>query len=175
MTDSLAPPPTVTARPPAAVDLSASYLHFDYRYHYADLLQRHPHPPVALAELCLFRYWLSSCAYRHACQQRGDLVPATLPPRGWPMPCVVDSHDIESTLGSWIGSLVSSRFDLYERFFGLGRTDDDPLGLDAATLALSCQLFALDAPAMLPWLKAETRRQFAALVSACDVAELRCG
>ncbi|MEE7561216.1 hypothetical protein HH299_17110, partial [Xanthomonas sp. Kuri4-2] len=64
--------PTRASRPAAApFDPRAGYARLDYRRHYAELLRRHPHPPVALAELCLFRFWLTSCAYRHVHERHG--------------------------------------------------------------------------------------------------------
>ncbi|HBK46330.1 MAG TPA: hypothetical protein DDZ67_07820, partial [Xanthomonadaceae bacterium] len=89
------------------------------------------------------------------------------PPRGWPLPRRAGGYDIEFELGSGIGQLVESRFDLYDRFFTLGRNADDPLGLNAAALALSCQLFVQTPPAVLARLQAETGQLFAALTRAC--------
>lgn len=152
-------------------DVVRSHVQVDYRCHYAEVLRLHPSPPVAIAELCLFRFWLACRVHRHAAAPDGidaDTGGARLrPPRGWPLPLQAGGHDIEFELGSRIEQLVESRFDLYDRFFTLGRNADDPLGLDAASLALSYQLFVQTPPAILARLQVQTQQLFAALSHAC--------
>ncbi len=148
----------------ASTDFVRSYMGVNYRRHYAALLRQHPAPPEAIAELCLFRFWLACRAHRHARDaQATDAPPLHLPP-AWPLPRHAAGFDIEYTLGAWFDHLLQSRFDLYDRFFRLGRSDDDPLGLGAAALALSCQLFVQPAPAMRVGLRAEAHALFAMLV-----------
>lgn len=162
-------PPSIDADIP--FDLVRDHVQVDYRCHYAEVLRLHPSPPVAIAELCLFHFWLACRAHRHATApdgiEAGTAGAPLQPPRGWPLPLRASGYDIEFELGSWIEQLVESRFDLYDRFFTLGRNTDDPLGLDAASLALSCQLFVQTPPAVLARLQAQTRQLFAALSRAC--------
>lgn len=146
-------------------DPQASYRELDYTGHYRGLLALHARPQEAVAELYLFRFWLAHRALAHA--GAGTTQPLL------PRPCVpqADAGWIEHALGgAWIVDLVESRCDLYDRFFLLGRRPEDPLGLDAATLAIACQLFALPDPAMLAWLRRETRCQFQSLLQAARIA-----
>ncbi|MCD7097644.1 hypothetical protein [Stenotrophomonas sp. MMGLT7] len=158
----------------AATDAGASgpeanYLQVDYARRYAGLLRLHPERAVAIAELCLFRFWLTCCVHCHGCLHTADAMPVVLPPRDWPLPLRADGYEIERVLGGWIGSLVESRFDLYDRFFTLGRRDDDPQGIKAVSLALACQLFAEPTPAIVSMIEAETRQLFQAQVLAGSV------
>jgi hypothetical protein len=147
---------------PAATRLRVdAYATLDYRRHYADLLARHPNPRQAIAELGLFRFWLA-CRSQHP-GSPGDsttlLAPAP-PLREWPLPLQLDDCDVQDELDADITHLIESRFDLYDRFFNLGRHADDPLGLDAASLALACQLFAQPSPELLQRLRRESRQLF---------------
>ncbi|WP_434030429.1 hypothetical protein [[Pseudomonas] boreopolis] len=142
----------------------AIYASLDYRRHYADLLSRHPQPRQAMAELGLFRFWLACRARRPGlpgATPAGDVLfdPAR-PPRGWPLPLHLQDCDVQDELGAGIVHLVESRFDLYDRFFSLGRHAEDPLGLDAVSLALACQLFTQPPPAILERLRRESRQLF---------------
>jgi hypothetical protein len=82
------------------------------------------------------------------------------PPPGWRAPEDVEGVDIEAALGDRIATLLESRFDLYDRFFTLGRNASDPLGLKAVSLALACQLFEEPPPVVLAYLRAKTLEQF---------------
>ncbi|WP_454829024.1 hypothetical protein [Pseudoxanthomonas wuyuanensis] len=148
----------------------ASYRQEPYRKSYADILKQHRDPGVAVSELFLFRFWLSE----HACRQCARSLTndeqalsaqavSTMPPPGWRVPENVEGVDIEAALGGGIATLVESRFDLYDRFFTLGRSTSDPLGLKAVSLALACQLFEEPPPAVLAYLTAKTREQFIAI------------
>lgn len=156
------PPPYRTATP-ASDPTVASYAALDYRRHYADLLGLHPQPRQAIAELGLFRFWLACRALRPGSGE-ALLAPAR-PPRAWPLPLQLDGCDVQEELGAGIVHLIESRFDLYDRFFSLGRHAEDPLGLDAASLALACQLFAEPPPALLEGLRCENRQVFEQLMA----------
>ncbi|MFT4247212.1 MAG: hypothetical protein QM581_04115 [Pseudomonas sp.] len=159
-------------RSPSAASLGpglpvAGYFTFDYRQHYADLLARHPHPRQAIAELGLFRFWLACRAHHHATSS-DPAVPAgaimlmapARPPPGWPLPLHLGDCDVQDELGTGIVYLIESRFDLYDRFFSLGRHAEDPLGLDAVSLALACQLFVQPCAETLERLRRENRQLF---------------
>ncbi|KAF1722986.1 hypothetical protein [Pseudoxanthomonas wuyuanensis] len=153
----------------------ASYRQEAYRQNYAEILQQHRDPGVAVAELFLFRFWLSAhtcqlCAHRRAADQKALSAPAvaTVPPPGWRAPKTVEGVDVEAALGAGIATLLESRFDLYDRFFALGRNTSDPLGLKAVSLALACQLFEQPPPAVLAYLTAKAREQFIAVSGACQ-------
>ncbi|MGB3392888.1 MAG: hypothetical protein WBA56_05560, partial [Stenotrophomonas sp.] len=61
------------------------YMRVNYRHHYAELLRMLAAPPEAIAELCLFRFWLACRAYAHS-----GMAPAPAPPlcvpAGWTPP-----------------------------------------------------------------------------------------
>lgn len=145
------------------------YMEVDYRRRYAGLLRLHPMPSEAIAELCLFRFWLACRAYAHS-----GVAPAPAPPlcvpAGWTPPQQAAGQDIDCTLDAWHGHLLESRFDLYDRFFQLGRNRDDPLGLDAVALALSCQLFVQPSPFTRAWLHDEVHTLFCTLLDAFATA-----
>jgi len=146
-------------------DAVRSYAQLNYRQHYAPLLRQHRAPPEAIAELCLFRFWLACRAWQHAGRPTGAS-PLHLPP-DWPQPRHAAGFDVEYTLGTWFPHLLESRFDLYDRFFQLGRNASDPLGLDAAALALSCQLFVDPSLQMRQWLQTDVQALFDHLLRAC--------
>lgn len=157
--------------PAASALLVASYATLDYRRYYAGLLARHPRPRQAIAELGLFRFWLACRALRHAAPgdpvgPDGPLLAPARPLRDWPLPLQLDDCDVQYELDAGIVCLIESRFDLYDRFFSLGRRPEDPLGLDAATLALACQLFTQPPPETLAWLQRASRRLFEQLAQA---------
>lgn len=152
----------------------ASYRREPYRKNYADILKLHRDPNIAVSELFLFRFWLSEhtcrlCPRYQANDEEALSAPAvsTVPPPGWRAPADVEGVDIEAALGDGIATLLESRFDLYDRFFTLGRNASDPLGLKAVSLALACQLFEEPPPAILAYLTAKTREQFIAISRAC--------
>ena len=149
----------------ASERLARDYLDVDYHGRYASVLRLHPAPREAIAELCLFRFWLACRAYAHAGALPAATPPLYLPP-GWTPPRQAGGLDIDHTLGAWHAHLLESRFDLYDRFFQLGRHRDDPLGLDAAALALSCQLFVQPAAATRAWLREDVHGLFSALHAA---------
>lgn len=118
-----------------------------------DVLACHPRPEQAIAELHLFCLWLA---------QRAGLAD-DLPLRSRPQPTAADATWIEAAFdGAWIDDLVDSRCELYDRFFLVGRHPGDPLGLDAAALALACQLSARPEPELLACLRRRTRQRFEA-------------
>lgn len=161
-------PSPAAARPGLPVALYAA---LDYRRHYADLLARHPQPCQAIAELGLFRFWLACRALRPGASgdpaaPGGILLAPARPPRGWPLPLHLDDCDVQDELGAGIVYLIESRFDLYDRFFSLGRHAEDPLGLDAVSLALACQLFTQPPPETLERLRRESRQLFEQLAEA---------
>lgn len=141
------------------------YMDVDYRSHYAAVLRLHPAPSEAIAELCLFRFWLACRAYAHSGATPAPAPPLNLPPH-WTPPRQAAGVDIGHALDAWYGHLLGSRFDLYDRFFQLGRNHDDPLGLDAVALALSCQLFVQPCAATRTWLRGEVHALFRALHTA---------
>ena len=160
--------------PPAPSAPVALYARLDYYRHYACLLSRHPQPRQAIAELGLFRFWLACRALdpgivHTALPLSFPLAPAQ-PPQGWPLPLRMGDCDVQDELGSAIVYLLESRFDLYDRFFSLGRHTEDPLGLDAVSLALACQLFTQPSPETLEWLRRESRQLFAQLLQAAGTA-----
>ena len=148
-----------------AESLVRGYTDVDYRSRYAGLLRLHPTPAEAIAELCLFRFWLACRARAHAGAEPAP-VPPLYVPAGWAPPRQAAGLDIDRTLGAWHAHLLESRFDLYDRFFQLGRHHDDPLGLDAVALALSCQLFVQPSAATRAWLREEVHALFADLLAA---------
>jgi len=153
----------------AAPPFIRDYTDVDYRSRYAGLLRLHPMPAEAIAELCLFRFWLACRAHAHsdpAADATAAAVPPLYLPAGWAPPRQAAGLAIDCTLGAWFGHLLESRFDLYDRFFQLGRNDDDPLGLDAVALALSCQLFVQPSAATRAWLREEVHALFADLLAA---------
>lgn len=152
-----------------AEPLIHGYTDVDYRSRYAGLLRLHPMPAEAIAELCLFRFWLACRAHAHAGAGPAPAPPLYVP-AGWAPPRQAAGLDIDGTLGAWFGHLLESRFDLYDRFFQLGRHHDDPLGLDAVALALSCQLFVQPSAATRAWLRGEVRALFADLLAAFAAA-----
>ncbi|MCL7713085.1 hypothetical protein [Stenotrophomonas mori] len=157
---------SVPAATAATEESVRSYLGVDYRRHYAALLRQHPAPPDAIAELCLFRFWLACRAHLHAHgAETARLSPRRLP-ADWPLPRQVAGFDIAYRLGAWFEHLLESRLDLYDRFFLHGRQADDPLGLDAAALALTCQLFVQPPAPLRAALQAEARTLFARLAAA---------
>lgn len=141
------------------------YLDVDYRGRYAGVLRRHPAPSEAIAELCLFRFWLACRAYAHSGAAPAPMPPLYLPPH-WAPPRQAAGVDISHALDAWYGHLLESRFNLYDRFFHLGRNRDDPLGLDAVALALSCQLFVQPCAAMRTCLRHEVHGLFSAVHAA---------
>ncbi|KRG58756.1 hypothetical protein [Stenotrophomonas nitritireducens] len=145
------------------------YMEVDYRSRYAGVLHLHPTPSEAIAELCLFRFWLACRAYAHSGAMPAPTPPLCLPP-GWTPPRQASGLDIDRALDTWHGHLLESRFDLYDRFFQLGRTHDDPLGLDAVALALSCQLFVQPSALTRAWLHDEVHTLFSALLDAFATA-----
>lgn len=161
-------PSPATAGPGLPV---TAYAALDYRRHYADLLVRHPQPRQAIAELGLFRFWLA-CRALYPGSSGDSVVPGDVllaparPPRGWPLPLHLGDCDVQDELGAGIVYLIESRFDLYDRFFSLGRHAEDPLGLDAASLALACQLFTQPPPELLERLRRESRQLFGQLAEA---------
>ena len=124
---------------------------------YAQVLVHVSDRAVALAEIRLFRFWLSTCA-----QHQG--LPTEL--IRWPihaihaLPHDVDGINIAATLGRPLDQLMKSRFQLYTRFFLDGRHADDPLGLRAAALALACQLCIQPPPIMRRLLEQNTHHHF---------------
>ncbi len=155
-----------TATANRRLDPVHSYLKLNYRRHYAELLRMHPAPPEAIAELCLFRFWLA-CRAR---QQAGDANAATAPvrtPKGWPPPRHASGFDIEYVLRSHFPLLLDSRMELYDQFFLLARNGEDLPGLDAAATALSRQLFIEPPAAARTLLRADGRQLFAQLLQAC--------
>ncbi len=141
------------------------YMDVDYRFHYAAVLRPHPAPSEAIAELCLFRFWLACRAYAHSGATPAPVPPLYLPPH-WTPPRQAAGVDIGHALDACPGHLLDSRFDLYDRFFQLGRNRDDPLGLDAAALALSCQLFVQPSATTRNWLRGEVHALFRMLHAA---------
>lgn len=141
------------------------YMDVDYRSHYAAVLRPHPAPSEAIAELCLFRFWLACRAYAHSGATPAPVPPLYLPPH-WTPPRQAAGVDIGHALDACPGHLLDSRFDLYDRFFQLGRNRDDPLGLDAAALALSCQLFVQPSATTRTWLRGEVHALFRMLHAA---------
>lgn len=159
------------SRRSAAVE--ASYRRVHYREIYADVLKRHRDSGAAVSELFLFRFWLSQYAHRlcgHGEPSEEALsaqAVSTVPPPGWRAPERVDGVDIEAALGGGIDALLESRFDLYDRFFILGRNASDPRGLKAVSLALACQLFEEPSPSVLACLTSKAREQFADISRIC--------
>lgn len=150
------------ASPEGAV---CSYAGVNYRQHYVQLLRRHPAPAEAIAELGLFRFWLACRACSHAAGD-DDAMPLQWP-AGWPLPRHVAGFDVEYVLGARLNHLLDSRCDLYDRFFLLGRNADDPLGLDAAALALACQLFVDPPMLMRHWLRLDVHAVFEHVLRCC--------
>ncbi|SBV36751.1 hypothetical protein STPYR_11681 [uncultured Stenotrophomonas sp.] len=146
------------------------YMRVNYRHHYAELLRMVPTPPEAIAELCLFRFWLACRAHHHAHAGNTDTPTQRQPPAGWPLPCHASGLDIERVLGRSLLPLLESRLQLYDRFVLLGHNSADPQGLGAAALALSCQLFVQAPPIARAYLQAETRHLFARMLAACTTA-----
>ncbi len=143
-------------------------LPYPYRHEYAPVLQHHPDPDNALAELALFHFWLTVCVYRlHRRGGSPDDAWAPLPPRGWRLPSRAEDVVIDETLGGPLAMLLESRSDLYQRFFRLGRHEQDPQGLRAVSLALACQLFEDPSPTMRAWLHAKVERLFAEISRSC--------
>ncbi|HZV38479.1 MAG TPA: hypothetical protein VFF96_07015 [Pseudoxanthomonas sp.] len=143
-------------------------LPYPYRREYAPLLQLHPEPDIALAELALFHFWLAVCVYRlHRCGGSPDEARAPLPPGGWHLPDRAEDIVVDQALGGTLTALLESRSDLYQRFFRLGRHEQDPQGLKAVSLALACQLFEDPSPTMRAWLHAKVERLFAEISRSC--------
>lgn len=138
---------------------------YPYRREYAPVFLSHRDPDAALAELALFHFWLTRCAYR---QSVGN---ASLPdaplPAGWPLPERAGHVAVAQVLGSPLEVLLESRSDLYQRFFLLGRHAQDPLGLKAVALALACQLFEDPSPEVRRWLETKVERLYAEIVRSC--------
>lgn len=109
-----------------------------YRSHHAMLLRDHPSPKAAIGELFLFRLWLIQ-HLSHAPHDRSIALAAAA--HGRYLIAQAEGMDVELALGAALPLLVDSRFTLYGRFCTLGRQSSDPHGLQAAALALSCQLF----------------------------------
>lgn len=143
------------------------YMRVNYRHHYAELLRMVAAPPEAIAELCLFRFWLACRAHHHAHAGNADTPTPLRPPAGWPLPRHASGFDVERVLGRGLVPLLESRLQLYDRFVLLGHNAADPQGLDAAALALSCQLFVQAPPIARAYLQAETRHLFARMLAAC--------
>ena len=143
-------------------------LPYPYRREYAPVLQHHPDPDNALAELALFHFWLTVCVYRvHRRGGTPDDAWAPLPPRGWRLPSRAEDVVVDEALGGTLAMLLESRSDLYQRFFELGRHDQDPQGLRAVSLALACQLFEEPSPMVRAWLQAKVERLFAEISRSC--------
>ena len=143
-------------------------LPYPYRREYAPLLQLHPDQDIALAELALFHFWLTVCVYRlHRRDGSPDDAWAPLPPRGWQLPVRAEDVVVDQALGGSLAALLESRSDLYQRFFRLGRHEQDPQGLRAVSLALACQLFEDPSPTMRAWLHAKVERLFAEISRSC--------
>lgn len=157
---------------PAAAE--ASYCREPYRKSYADILKQHKNPDIAVAELFLFRFWLAeqTCQLRAFSRSDGGGMPvqvgSTVPPSGWRPPEKVEGVDIEAALGGGIAMLLENRFNLYDRFFTLGRSTSDLVGLKATSLALACQLFEEPPPAVLAYLTKKATEQFVAISNAWE-------
>ena len=161
---------TTQAGPLPPLHPADGYLRVNYRHHYAELLRIAASPPQAIAELCLFRFWLA-CRAHHLAHAGHIDAPTPMPPPDWPLPRDAGGLDIERTLGGELVALLESRMQLYDCFVLLGRNGNDPHGLDAAALALSCQLFVQPPPAARAGLQTETRQLFARLHAACAATE----
>lgn len=143
-------------------------LPYPYRREYAPLLRLHLDPDIALAELALFHFWLTVCVYRlHRRGGPSDEAWAPLPPRGWQLPVRAEDIAVDQALGGTLAALLESRSDLYQRFFQLGRHEQDPQGLKAVSLALACQLFEDPSPTVRAWLQAKVERLFAEISRSC--------
>lgn len=157
---------------PAAAE--ASYCREPYRKSYADILKQHKNPDIAVAELFLFRFWLAeqTCQLRALSRSDGGEMPvqvvSTVPPSGWRPPEKVEGVDIEAALGGGIAMLLENRFNMYDRFFTLGRSTSDLVGLKATSLALACQLFEEPPPAVLAYLTEKATEQFVAISNAWE-------
>jgi len=143
------------------------YMQVNYRHHYAELLRMVAMPPEAIAELCLFRFWLACRVHHHAHAGNVDTPTPLRPPAGWPLPRHASGFDVERVLGQGLLPLLESRLRLYDRFVLLGHNTRDPQGLDAAALALSCQLFVQAPPIARAYLQAETRHLFTRMLATC--------
>ncbi len=167
-----------TSRPPSPMEPASRnfaprfeperfYRHapYPYRQEYAPVLRYHRDPDTALAELALFHFWITRCAYR---QSAGEAALPDAPfPAGWPPPERAEHVAVEEVLGNPLELLLESRSDLYQRFFLLGRHVQDPLGLKTVALALACQLFEDPSPAVRRWLETKVERLFAEIVRSC--------
>lgn len=153
---------TTAPRHPAPVH---GYLKLNYRRHYAELLRLHPAPPEAMAELCLFRFWLACRAQQQANNAGAATAPARAP-EAWPLPRHASGFDVEYVLRGHFALLLDSRMELYDQFFLLARNGEDMQGLDAATTALSRQLFIEPPAAARTLLRTDARHLFAQLLAA---------
>lgn len=141
---------------------------YPYRREYAPLLRLHPDPDIALAELALFHFWLTVCIYRqHRRSGASGEDPAPLPPLGWHLPVRAEDIAVDQALGGTLAALLESRSDLYQRFFQLGRHEQDPQGLKAVSLALACQLFEDPSLTVRAWLQTKVERLFAEISRSC--------
>lgn len=122
---------------------------------------------IALAELRLFRFWLSLCAKQ---PDMADNIAQVVMCISNALPESVDGISITKTLGRPIEQLVKRRFELYTRFFVDGRHVDDPFGLRAAALALSCQLCVHPPRVVLDYLEENTQRHFFAQIICAECA-----
>lgn len=150
---------------------------YPYRQEYAPVLRYHRDPDTALAELALFHFWLTRCAYWLSMGE-ASLPDAPLP-TGWRPPERAEHVAVAQVLGNSLEALLESRSDLYQRFFLLGRHAQDPLGLKTVALALACQLFEDPSPAVRSWLETKVEGLFAEIfrhcAGDCDPARFRPG
>lgn len=122
------------------------YYLMSYEDEYADLLSDLPDPKNAIAELFIFRFWLTQCIYR-LCkpdlltdQEVLDQILPTGLSLGLKMFEHLNNISIENELHGSISDIVEDRFRRYDESFITGKYPDDPFAMKDLSLQLCIDL-----------------------------------
>jgi len=152
-------------------DQGKFYYLMSYEEEYSDLTSKYSDSDQILAELFLFRFWLTQCGYR-LCKPDAitdddllnDMIPNGLT-LGRGTFERLNTISIEETLGESMSELMEDRFHTYDAAFISGKSNADPFGLGAASLALANNILDDPRAETVAYLTKKAEEQFAAIFS----------
>lgn len=148
-------------------DQGKFYYLMSYEEEYSNLISQYSDSQQILAELFLFRFWLTQYGYR-LCKPDAisdedllnDIIPNGLT-LGSGMFERMNMISIQEALGDSIPELVEDRFHAYDSAIISGKSNSDPFGLGAASVTLANNIFDGPRAKTIAYLTKKAGEQFA--------------
>lgn len=163
-----------SARKQASGPLGAQgsfYYLMSYEDEYGVVLSNVADRNAALAELFLFRFWLTQCVFR-LCKPdaitEDEILSGVVPngaTLGKGMFERLNSVDIEESLDDEFSELLEDRFQTYDEAFIAGKTTADPFALESVSSTLAELIFDEPSELEVSYLTEKSKEQLADMVS----------